>query len=164
VFAAIYAGFLEVTNRIVFAGVSNTLPEYGELFVFVFLIALGINAIMILLAPQVVTSEDWNPEFLNKLKPELGRNLRRLSMQDHYVEIFTDQGEELVLMRFGDALDQLKNWDGKKVHRSHWVSKCAVANIAVTDGKMTIRTKDGAYVPVSRGNHKIVREWINEAH
>jgi TRAP-type mannitol/chloroaromatic compound transport system permease small subunit len=58
VFAAIYAGFLEVTNRIVFAGVSNTLPEYGELFVFVFLIALGINAIMILLAPQVVTSED----------------------------------------------------------------------------------------------------------
>ena len=39
--------------------------------------------------------------FLDRLPPELGRDLVYLRMADHYVEAFTTAGSTLVLMRFG---------------------------------------------------------------
>ena len=56
--------------------------------------------------------------FLDRLPPELGRDLVYLRMADHYVEAFTTAGSTLVLMRFADAVAALEDAGGLRVHRS----------------------------------------------
>ncbi|MGI9415178.1 MAG: LytTR family DNA-binding domain-containing protein [Hyphomicrobiales bacterium] len=80
-----------------------------------------------------------------------------LSMHDHYVEVVTAKGSELVLMRFGDALDELDGSDGLRIHRSHWVARKAVAGWRRENGRLTLEMSDGAELPVSRSYAKAVR-------
>ena len=44
----------------------------------------------------------------------------RMSMQDHYVELTTAHGSELVLLRMADAVAEADP-AGLRIHRSHWV-------------------------------------------
>ena len=53
-------------------------------------------------------------------------------------------------MRFSDALKEVEGEPGWRVHRSHWVAEAAMSDMKRTDGKLMIRTEDGALVPVSR--------------
>ena len=55
--------------------------------------------------------------FLDRLPPELGRDLVCLRMADHYVEVFTTSGSTLILMRFADAVAELESAGGLRVHR-----------------------------------------------
>ena len=71
-------------------------------------------------------------------------------MRDHYVEIHTDRGSELVLMRFGDALKELGGAEGMQVHRSHWIARAAVRKIVRRAGRTVAFLENGAEVPVSR--------------
>ena len=68
--------------------------------------------------------------FLDRLPPELGRDLVYLRMADHYVEAFTTAGSTLVLMRFADAVAALEDAGGLRVHRSYWVAKKHVTGTA----------------------------------
>jgi len=88
--------------------------------------------------------------FLARLSPSLGPNLLHLRMRDHYVEANTDAGSELILMRFGDALNEVEGIEGARVHRSHWVARSAVRRLLREDGKMTLELTNGTRVPVSR--------------
>lgn len=88
--------------------------------------------------------------FLARLSPELGDNLLHLRMQDHYVEVITDKGSELLLMRFGDAMQQVEDLDGVRVHRSHWVATPAVRKIRREHGRAILELSNGEEVPVSR--------------
>ena len=49
-----------------------------------------------------------------------------LQGEDHYVRIHTALGSELVLMRLGDAIQELDGLEGERVHRSWWVARRAV--------------------------------------
>ena len=88
--------------------------------------------------------------FLARLSPKLGGNLLHLKMQDHYVEAVTDEGSELVLMRFGDALKEVAAIDGARVHRSHWVATHAVQRVRRERGRTIVALCNGEEVPVSR--------------
>ncbi len=99
---------------------------------------------------------------LDALPEALGRELVRLRMKDHYVEVHTPLGHALVLMRFRDALRCVAQIDGLQVHRSHWVARNAVATVTQTGGRTELRLRDGERVPVSRSFLSALRAagWI----
>ena len=95
--------------------------------------------------------------------PESKRGeLRHLRMQDHYIEVHTDKGMEMVLLRFRDALQEVEWVDGMRVHRSHWVARAAVDGVERRGGRVTLRLVDGTRVPVSRSFAPALRArgWI----
>ena len=96
--------------------------------------------------------------FFRRLPPHLGKNLIRISIQDHYVEAVTDRGKHLILMRFSDALDELSQAGGLQVHRSHWVKLDAVEKVHRTADRTKLEMTDGELVPVSRRHLAKVRE------
>ena len=91
------------------------------------------------------------PRFLDRLPPELGRDLVYLKMADHYVEAFTTAGSTLVLMRFADALAELEGAGGLRVHRSYWVAREHVTGTARRNGRTILSLTGGHEAPVSRG-------------
>lgn len=87
---------------------------------------------------------------LDRLKPQNRGALLRLSVQDHYTEVVTSRGRELVLLRFSDALREIGGTPGLQVHRSHWVADAHVEALKRDNGKILILTRDGTQIPVSR--------------
>lgn len=94
-------------------------------------------------------------------EPKRGE-LRHLRMQDHYIEVHTDRGMEMVLLRFRDALQEVERVDGMQVHRSHWVARAAVDGVERSGGRVTLRLVNGTRVPVSRSFVPALRArgWI----
>ena len=131
-------------------------------------IAVGITAIYTLLRRDKATvqAKATDPAilavvpFLDRLSPEMGRVLLTLQAQDHYVEVVTTRGKELVLVRLADAERELDGIDGMRVHRSWWVARAAVSGLERSDGKVVLVLTDGRSVPVSRANEKTVRAWL----
>ena len=81
-----------------------------------------------------------------------------LSVQDHYVEVTTTKGRELILLRLGDAMAEVGETAGLQVHRSHWVATDQVT-AARRDGARAILTmSDGRDIPVSRTYVPAIKE------
>ena len=106
--------------------------------------------------------ESTSAPFLERLPARLGRNLLHLHMQDHYVEVHTDEGSDLLLLRFRDALREVEGIDGAQVHRSHWVARSAVAGVVRRNGRVALRLVNGNEVPVSRSFAPRLRDrgWL----
>lgn len=133
-----------------------------------YLIGLGINVVVISIiiagayvsihrhietsaAPAPLSGGAPEPaKILSRLPIDKRGALLALSVQDHYVEVVTDKGAELILMRLSDAMDEVGGTPGLQVHRSHWVATKAVTQ-AKRDGARAILTlTDGREVPASR--------------
>jgi hypothetical protein len=97
------------------------------------------------------------PRLLARLRPERRGRLLHLRMNDHYVEVVTDRGRELVLMRMSDAIAETAPVEGLRVHRSHWIAREAVRRAARRDGGAVLELVTGETVPVSRGHLPAVR-------
>ncbi len=100
------------------------------------------------------------PRFMKRLSVDVRGDVMTLNAQDHYVEVVTSRGKELILMRLGDAIDELPGIDGQRIHRSWWVSKEAISTLAPYRGKLFLDLKDGRTIPVSRSNEKMVMDWL----
>lgn len=87
-----------------------------------------------------------------------GAELYAVSSEDHYLRVYTDMGEELILMRLSDALKELEQVPGMQTHRSWWVARNAVVGQERQNGKKILLLKSGAQVPVSRTYEKAVKE------
>ena len=72
---------------------------------------------------------------LARLPARSRAELLHLRMQDHYVEVHTAAGSELLLLRFRDALREVQGVNGLQVHRSHWVARSAVAEGRAAGGR-----------------------------
>lgn len=159
-FAAVYAGVLVALTRLFF-GNAPSIPGYIELFFYSAPIAVAVAIIVDLFraeaAPETASTSP-SDRFFKRLKPALGRDLICLSMQDHYVEVKTELGAQLVLMRFADALEELADQPGWRIHRSHWVAEGGVANVRREGGKTFIVTTDDNELPVSRTYLPALRE------
>ncbi len=110
--------------------------------------------------PQVPPSPPFAgpPPILARLPLEKRGTLLAIRVEDHYVRVFTDAGEELILMRLSDAVRETGNVPGDQVHRSHWVNFDAVTS-AKRDGARAILTvQSGLEVPVSRANMSKIKE------
>lgn len=103
------------------------------------------------------------PRLTQKLKPKLrGSTLWALSAEDHYVRVHTADGDELVLKRLSDAIEEAEGVDGVRVHRSWWVAASGVLTVKKrTEGGVVI-LKNGVEVPISRTRFPDVKSagWI----
>lgn len=107
----------------------------------------------------IVEYLDWRP---TKLSPEpvltqmhkrlpdaLGTDIVSMSMQDHYIEVTTKLGSELILMRFTDALQEVQGLPGLRTHRSHWVALAHAQSISRKGNKHFVTLSDGRKLAVS---------------
>lgn len=90
------------------------------------------------------------PELLDRLPPAQRGNLLALRSDDHYVRVYTDLGETLILARLRDAIDMARPVAGIQVHRSNWVACDAIATFQRTGHTGTLILSNGMEVPVSR--------------
>jgi hypothetical protein len=79
-----------------------------------------------------------------------GARLIAVEAYDHYLKVHTDAGEELITLRFADALDELAKVHGWRVHRSWWVAAEAVEGVRWWRGAGAVRLAGGLEAPVSR--------------
>jgi DNA-binding LytR/AlgR family response regulator len=91
------------------------------------------------------------PAILERVSLPQRGNLIALIVEDHYVDIVTDKGKTLVLMRLADAIREAAPVAGLQVHRSHWVALDAVVRTQRSEGKVMIELSNGMRLPVSRG-------------
>ena len=87
------------------------------------------------------------------------RTARLLAIEahDHYLRVHTDAGEELVTMRFADALEELAGAHGVKTHRSWWVAADAIEAVAWRRGAGEAKLAGGLAVPVSRAQAPLLK-------
>jgi len=103
------------------------------------------------------------PRFLDRLPLKLrGAEVWAVEAEDHYLRLHTSKGQDLVLMRLSDAIEELEGIEGAQVHRSWWVARDAITEAVRGDGRATLTLKDGAEVPVSRTYARLLRErgWV----
>ncbi|MCW0981404.1 LytTR family transcriptional regulator [Agrobacterium sp. BT-220-3] len=102
-------------------------------------------------------SEKERPAILDRLGPERRGNLLRLSVRDHYTEVVTTRGRQLVLLRFADAMNEIGQTQGLQVHRSHWIADADVVSLRKQAGRLHVMTRDGSEIPVSRSHSAAVQ-------
>lgn len=88
------------------------------------------------------------------------RSARLIAVEahDHYLKVHTDAGEELIALRFADALDQLSRAHGWRVHRSWWVAADAVEGVRWRRGGSELRLVGGLIAPVSRAHAPTLKD------
>ncbi len=97
--------------------------------------------------------------FPERLPPRLrGAAIRAVQAEDHYLRIHTDRGSDLILMRLFDALEELEGLEGAQTHRSWWVARDAVRDVARGDGRATLSLEGGITAPVSRRYARALRD------
>lgn len=95
--------------------------------------------------------------FLDRLPAHLGKDLVALKAEDHYVLTCTLAGKALILYRMGDAIDELQQLRGLRVHRSYWINLDALARVESTGRGHVAVMKNGLRVPVSAGYRDALR-------
>jgi DNA-binding LytR/AlgR family response regulator len=101
-------------------------------------------------SPRMAAESAPAPALLQRLAlPQRGR-LLHLAVADHYVEVTTDKGRALLLLRLSDAIRETAPVPGLQVHRSHWVALSAVRKARRLAGKPVLELENGTVVPVSR--------------
>ena len=73
-----------------------------------------------------------------------------IEAEDHYVRVHTDSGSELVPMRFSEAVQELAQAYGYRLHRSWWAAAEAIEAVRWTRGGGEARLTGGIVAPVSR--------------
>ncbi|MDF1726616.1 MAG: LytTR family DNA-binding domain-containing protein [Sulfitobacter sp.] len=150
-----------ILNRLTFGGWSDP-PSFAYLAAIVGSTVLVVHGLIRLAlatrsAPQT-PAEPPEARFLRRLPFERRAPLVRLEAQDHYLKVVTAKGESLILLRMGEAVEELSGVPGLQVHRSHWVALEGVTAHRREKGKDLLLMVDGTEVPVSRGNREAARE------
>lgn len=72
-----------------------------------------------------------------------------LSMQDHYVEVTSEGGVDLILLRLSDAMRELEDVAGLRLHRSHWAALDHILSVGKSGQRWWAHLSDGRSLPVS---------------
>ncbi len=87
-----------------------------------------------------------------------GARLLAIEAEDHYLRVHTDAGEELLTLRFADALAELAGAHGFKTHRSWWIAANAIETVQWRRGAGEARMAGGLVVPISRGQAPLLKD------
>jgi len=85
-------------------------------------------------------------------------NIQRVKAAEHYLEVYSSEGVELIRERMATFLEQVDNYDGIQTHRSHWVARNAVGTLSGSKLKL----ESGEDIPIARGRMDDVRAWVTE--
>jgi hypothetical protein len=130
----------------------------------VFVLSLTLNVISYLLDQAKSQSSLTQNEtmktnnFIKRLPLKLGNDLICFSMEDHYLQVYTEKGNHMMLLRMKDALVELKDYKGLQVHRSWWVAIDAVTDVKKQARKTILVMKNNIEVPVSQKYLTIIKE------
>lgn len=95
--------------------------------------------------------EALEPRLMRRLDDVVAADVLRMTVKDHYVVVILHgRPEQRILMRFGDAVDEIEGLEGFCVHRSHWVVRAAINGMVTENGREMVELIDGSRVPVSR--------------
>lgn len=84
-------------------------------------------------------------------------DLISVSAEDHYVRVYDRSGaDQRFRCSFAEALDTLKDKDGFKVHRSHWVARSHIEKLESTPTKASVVLSNGRRLPVSAPNRDAI--------
>ena len=166
---ALWGGFVVALSALIHALNSWVFPEWrgtGQLLYLSVIIAVtvlvvhgGVALARYVFLPQVEgPNRDPEAAFLRHLPLDRRGPLIRIEAQDHYLNVVTQRGSALVLLRLQDAVAALQTADGLQVHRSHWVAKNAVAQHRRIQGRDFLLLKSGDEIPVSRSFRPAVIE------
>jgi hypothetical protein len=98
------------------------------------------------------------PLFLQQSKLPAGARVQTLKAAEHYIEVVSDCGNDLLRYRFNDAIRDMQPLDcGAQVHRSWWVSWDSVARVVQRSGGLELLLHDGRSIPVSQAYKSEVR-------
>ena len=100
------------------------------------------------------------PRFLQRLqKLELAgvHEVIAVEAADHYIQVHSTRGKELVHYRFGDALAELEPFGGLQVHRSAWVSDHGVSRLDQSGSRLSAVLITGERLAVSLPNRRSAR-------
>lgn len=99
------------------------------------------------------------PRFLERLPLKLrGGEVWAVEAEDHYLRVHTSKGQDLILLRLSDAIEELTGLEGEQVHRSWWVARDGVTDVERGDGRAVLTLKSGVKAPVSRTYARIIRD------
>lgn len=158
------AGFVWLANWSVFAGLQPAI-DFLPLLAYCTIIAATASCVIAIFSRQFAQESVAAPAapveraaIMDRLPLQTRGRLLFMSMQDHYVEVHTDKGSHLILMRLADAIAKTKGVDGLQIHRSHWVARDAVTGSARRNGRLVLHIAERAELPVSRSNLSAVRD------
>ena len=100
--------------------------------------------------PKNGQTPDTSSAFYQRLPKSLGTEVISLQAQDHYVDVKTTEGNELILIRLSDAINELGEAEGIQVHRSWWVTHKHVVEQKRINNKPHLILSDGNAIPISR--------------
>lgn len=103
------------------------------------------------------TLTEGQTSFLRRLEPEKRGDLWRVSADDHHLQVWTDQGGSKVRLRFGDALEELTDFNGTRIHRSHWVAFHAIRAVEPDGRRHIVELSCGTRLPVSQNGLRALR-------
>lgn len=89
-------------------------------------------------------------KFIHGLRSELGNDVISLSTQDHYLEVTTALGQDLVLGKMADAAERLAGLPGVRLHRSHFAAIKHIQRLRRRGSGYIVILSDGRELPVSR--------------
>lgn len=116
-------------------------------------------------APVLATRESrlsdrWDEDgFLSRIPRALGRDVLALQSEDHYVRLFTRDGDALILASISEAVRALESGGcaGQRVHRSWWIAIGAIGKSEVRGRRMFVTLVNGVEVPVSQTYREVAR-------
>jgi DNA-binding LytR/AlgR family response regulator len=85
-----------------------------------------------------------------RLPDETVHDIVSLTVRDHYVEVTTTAGRHMVLMRLTDAIEELDDLPGERLHRSHWAAAAHLTRLERRGQKQVVYLSDGRDLPVSK--------------
>jgi len=136
-------------------------PALPAMLAMVFAVSIGIGMLRCMLRRISSPDEEETapePRLLRRLPAERRGRLLRCEVSGHHTLIVTEAGQETLRLRFCDAVSELEDVDGLRVHRSHWVARDAVRGHGNVNGRLFLTLADGARVPVSRNYRRDVEE------
>jgi hypothetical protein len=150
VFTVLYGPGLTVATRAVFDLPADTLRT-TPMLLSVALVAMAVAMGRLLAISMWAESDSGSRPRLAARLPKGDADILRLSVTDHYVEVFLVDGRvHRLLMRFCDAVTEMDGVPGHCTHRSHWVAAASVAGHLRSGGRDALILIDGSSVPVSR--------------
>ena len=110
------------------------------------------------------TTEGLDPGFLKRLDQpvDLGQVLA-VKAEQHYIKVYTQDRQHMVLYRFSDAMNELPEDLGLQVHRSWWIRTSALTRLRQGGRKMFAELMTGDSIPISGPNQALVRKMAADA-
>ncbi len=101
-------------------------------------------------AAQTLQQYSSRPRLYARLSPQFDGDILALESEDHYVRVHGMARSELLLLRLRDAIAEMDGVGGEQTHRSWWVARNAVSEIAGTGRNRHLLLQNGTKAMIAR--------------